>query len=38
MGMYFGILEKGEILAKLKGDELINKFVEEVELEAQKRK
>ncbi|MGA1941491.1 flavodoxin-dependent (E)-4-hydroxy-3-methylbut-2-enyl-diphosphate synthase [Arcobacter sp. YIC-310] len=32
------VMKRGEILAKLKGDELINKFVEEVELEAQKRK
>ncbi len=32
------VMKKGEILAKLKGDELINKFVEEVEQEAQKRK
>ena len=30
------VMKKGEIVAKLSGDALINKFIEEVELEAQK--
>ena len=30
------VMKKGEIIAKLSGDALINKFIEEVELEAQK--
>lgn len=32
------VMKKGEIIAKLSGDALINKFIEEVEVEAQKRK
>ena len=31
-------MKKGEIIAKLSGDALINRFIEEVEIEAQKRK
>ena len=31
------VMKKGEIIAKLSGDELINKFLEEVEIEAAKR-
>lgn len=31
------VMKKGEIIAKLSGDALINKFIEEVEFEAQKR-
>ena len=31
------VMKKGEIIAKLSGDALINKFIEEVELEAQKK-
>jgi (E)-4-hydroxy-3-methylbut-2-enyl-diphosphate synthase len=31
------VMKKGEIIAKLSGEALINKFIEEVELEAQKR-
>ena len=31
-------MKKGEIIAKLSGDALINKFIEEVEIEAEKRK
>ena len=32
------VMKKGEIIAKLSGDALINKFIEEVEIEAEKRK
>ena len=32
------VMKKGEIIAKLSGDALINRFIEEVEIEAQKRK
>mgnify|MGYP000882072506 CR=1 FL=1 len=32
------VMKKGEILEKLSGDALINRFIQEVELEAQKRK
>lgn len=32
------VMKKGEIIAKLSGDALINRFIEEVELEAEKRK
>ena len=31
------VMKKGEIVAKLSGEELINKFVEEVEFEAKKK-
>ena len=30
------IIKKGEVIAKLKTDELLNKFLEEVEIEAAK--
>ena len=32
------VMKKGEIIEKLSGDALINKFIQEVELEAEKRK
>ena len=32
------VMKRGEIIAKLSGDALINRFIEEVEFEAQKRK
>lgn len=32
------VMKKGEIIAKLSGDALINRFIEEVEIEAEKRK
>jgi (E)-4-hydroxy-3-methylbut-2-enyl-diphosphate synthase len=31
-------MKKGEILEKLSGDALINRFIQEVEIEAEKRK
>jgi (E)-4-hydroxy-3-methylbut-2-enyl-diphosphate synthase len=31
-------MKRGEIIAKLSGDALINRFIEEVEFEAEKRK
>ena len=31
------VMKKGEIIAKLSGDALINRFIEEVEIEAKKR-